>query len=351
MCVSIFLPAASGRRRGPRSRPSDEAAGRPRRGPNGRASRLPARRRSSSRPRVLPAALPALPARRARRSHPGRAPPQPGPCWAQLCRARPAPPRRRRRRAPGRILRRRAGRAARSGWAPGGCGRLCPRPLFKAASGPPALGRPGGGTLGRRALGPRVRARGSAGRHGARARSRPGASGGRAGGVRAGPAALRASAPPPPALPRARAMVRACAPELPALSWKPSAGPPRVNPVRAVGAPAGPAATASAASTDRGELPATPGPRLGSAPPGPRPPRALLAQPPARSLYPPARPSSPDRCSVTAPLSSPPASPGPRRASVLPPPRSTPVGGFPRFLSLQSCALNWGETQDYPRVP
>lgn len=170
MCVSIFLPAAPGRRRGPRSRPSDEAAGRPRRGPNGRASRLPARRRSSSRPRVLPAALPALPARRARRSHPGRAPPQPGPCWAQLCRARPAPPRRR---APGRILRRRAGRAARSGWAPGGCGRLCPRPLFKAASGPPALGRPGGGTSGRRALGPRVRARGSAGRHGARARAEP----------------------------------------------------------------------------------------------------------------------------------------------------------------------------------
>lgn len=29
-------------------------------------------------------------------------------------------------------------------------------------------------------------------------------------------------------------MVRACAPELPALPWKPSAGPPRVNPVLAV---------------------------------------------------------------------------------------------------------------------
>lgn len=349
MCVSIFLPAAPGRRRGPRSSPSDEAAGRPRRGPNGRASRLPARRRSSSRPRVLPAALPALPARRARRSHPGRAPPRPGPRWAQPRRARPAPPRapRRRRRAPGRILRRRAGRAARSGWAPGGCGRLCPRPLFKAASGPPALGRPGGGTSGRRALSPRVRARGSAGRHGARARSRPGASGGRAGGVRAGPAALRASAPPPPALPRARAMVRACAPELPALPWKPSAGPPRVNPVRAVGVPTGSGRVAAAASRSRRPRPA----HVWVA-------RRRRARGLSVRLHPDSQlPLSSRRPSSQTTARRPPRSPPslqslrPRSASVRPPHRSSLVGGFPRCLSPQTCALNWKETQLYPPVP
>lgn len=294
--------------------------------------RLPARRRSSSSPRVRcppspPGALGAhIPGGRPRPGLAGLSPAAPGP-------PPPPPPPRPRPASSGAA---RAGLRARAGRREAAAAFVLAR--FQSCQQAPASAA-GSGRRSR----PRVRARGSAaGTERARGPTRgerrpaPGASG------RTRCSRLRA---PPPRSPRARDGVRACAPGTAGVALKPSAGPPRVNPVLAVW-------TWEARSRFRRRrlrgLPAH-GPRVWA----PEPPvKAARAPLPSLSLAPFILPQdSPPRSRLEA-LSAPSCLPrGPAAARLCAAtPRFFPVGSFPRFLSLKSCAVNW-EKLAHNRVP